>query len=243
MRLTIWILTMAIAAVQAVAVEKSADESEARSTQESREREGERDTEPSADRQVSIYIPPARGAPASRTGGGTRAPGDWPELVALVPDHVARTAEAQPHLAWYLDAAADAPLELTVLRDGAVEPLVEAVLAPRAEAGFGGVSLARLGVELEEGVVYQWHVALVPDPERRDRDVLAGGAIERVAPPLPLVDELAASEAAYRVLARRGLWYDALAELSASIDAGNEELRDERRALLAEVGIEIGPAR
>ena len=51
---------------------------------------------PSSKISVPLYQPPRRGAPGGRVGGGTRGPSPGlPFLYALVPDHVAVTAEEQ----------------------------------------------------------------------------------------------------------------------------------------------------
>jgi hypothetical protein len=184
-----------------------------------------------------IYIPPARGSTRTRTGGGTRSISSLPRLVALVPDHVALTARPAPALSWFVPRAADAPLVLTLLRDDAVEPELEVTLATHVEAGIAEASLARWNVELDPGVVYKWSVALVADPEERERDVVASGAIERVPEPAGLAAERRAGRDGYRALAAHGLWYDALAELGGAIASGDEGLRDTRAALLDEVGL------
>lgn len=192
-----------------------------------------------AQASLSIYIPPSRGAPGVRTGGGTRSVNRLPQVVALVPDHVAYTRLAQPSLAWHVSGAAQARVELTVMGDASVEPLLETVIASEQVEGINAVSLANWELELEEGAVYQWFVALVPDAEQRDQDVIAGGAIQRVPAPATLASDLAASDSAFRVLGRHGLWYDALEAISQDISAGREDLRTQRAALLAEVGIHV----
>jgi len=184
-----------------------------------------------------VYVPPARGAPRARTGGGTRGPGALPRLEVLAPDHVGRTTREAPTLAWFVSGRASVPLELTLLRDGASEPELEVRLANQVETGIGEASLSRWDVELEPGVVYQWSVALVVDPGRRDRDVVASGAIERVAEPAAVATARASGAPAYAALAREGIWYDALSELGSAIAAGDPGLRAERARLLDQVGL------
>lgn len=226
-QLLAWIAVLGIAAVL------NADEE---SRDEAKQKEKEKSTEVAAvgpDRTAlpKIYIPPARGATRTRTGGGTRGISRLPKVVALVPDHVALTARPAPELSWYISADAERPLVLTLLRDDAIDPDLEKTIAEQVAAGIGGVSLVELGVELEPGVVYKWSVALVADPDSWEHDVVASGAIERVPAP-PGLDEAAD----YRELAANGLWYDALAELDGAIDAGDAE-RAIRAQLLDEVGL------
>jgi Domain of Unknown Function (DUF928) len=73
--------------------------------------------------------------------------------------------------------------------------------------------------------------------------VVAGGAIQRRATAAELAADLAAGEPSYRVYARHGIWYDAIADLSKAVDAAPDntaagrELRAERAALLEQVGV------
>ena len=163
-----------------------------------------------------------------------------PVVLALAPDHLALTTRAQPTLAWYVSGPTQARVEFILLADGAVEPTAEVTLESPREAGVQLVSLEKLGVSLEEGRAYEWAIALVLDPDDRDADVLAGGAIERRVAPAALTAELSGGEPSYRALARHGIWYDALADLSVSIAAspGDAGLRSERAALLDQVDLE-----
>ncbi len=194
-------------------------------------------------KQPASDVPPTRGSVGARTGGGTRGRAEAPRIAVLAPDHIGLTTRAQPALAWFLSAETTAPVELTVIADGAVAPLVVKQLPSPQRAGIHVVDLAELGVQLAEGTTYDWYVALVLDPNARDADVVAGGAIARRAPTPELVAELAADEPSYRVLARHGIWYDAIADLSAAVDAApsgtpaGHALRAERAALLEQVGV------
>ena len=82
---------------------------------------------------------------------------------------------------------------------------------------------------------------MVPDSDRRSKDILAGGAIERV----DLQDEIKAKLAKAQnndmpfIYAQAGLWYDALKAISDLIDAApqNQELHKQRTSLLTQVGL------
>jgi hypothetical protein len=119
------------------------------------------------------------------------------------------------------------------------EAVLEATLQGPIEAGVKKVDLARYGVRLATGVPYRWYVAVVPDPGRRSKDILAGGTIERVAPPAGLPEKLAQvpKEQVPFVYAEAGLWYDALAAMSALVERapGDEALLQQRSALLSQV--------
>ncbi len=193
--------------------------------------------------RLTIYIPPSRGAVGARTGGGTRGAANAPRIAVLVPDHVGLTTREQPTLAWFLSQDTDAPVELTLIADGAVEPTAVSRLRGPLHAGIHLVDLADYSARLVPGTTYDWYVALVLDPSARDSDVVAGGAIQRRDASAELAKDLAGGEPSYRVLARQGIWYDAIADLSRAIEASSpasaegQALRAERAALLEQVGV------
>jgi hypothetical protein len=201
--------------------------------------------DPGASKNVrrTVYVPPSRGAVGARTGGGTRGQTSAPRIAVLAPDHVGLTTRAQPSLAWYLSADTSAPVELTLIADGAIEPLAVKRLPSPQRAGIHVVDLSQLDVELAEGTTYDWYIALVLDPNARDADVVAGGAIARRSAPSALVADLKAPGPTYGAYARNGFWYDAIADLSTAIanaPSGSPEsraLRAERAELLEQVGV------
>jgi hypothetical protein len=187
------------------------------------------------------YIPPVRSAPGGRVGGSTRGPGTPPTLSALAPDHTGLTVQEQPSLYWYLSKPTTYPVEFTIIDDRAIQPLVERRLSGSLQPGVQRVRLADYGMRLSVGVPYRWTVALVVDPDNRSRNIIAGGAIERIAPPADLRAQLARAgktRAPY-IYAEAGLWYDALTAISDLIDAAPNDrlLRQERASLLEQVGL------
>jgi hypothetical protein len=192
----------------------------------------------------AVYVPPSRGATRTRSGGGTRAPGDVPTVSVLAPDHAGLTVRAQPELAFFVSKATGARIDLTVIADDAVDPLLELTLPGPTPAGVHRVRLADHGIALEPDRGYEWSVALVVDPERRDLDVAAGSAIRRSAAPPAVAAALASGAPSYRVLAGNGIWYDAIADLSDAIAAapGDPALRSERAGLLEQVGLDAAAA-
>jgi hypothetical protein len=206
-------------------------------------REAKAEQEEEAGRPVPIYVPPARGTVKIRVGAATRGERrDVPGIIALAPDHVALTTKAQPTLCWFLSAKTDTRIDIALIDDRSVEPLLEFTVRAGIEPGVHTLRLADRGIHLEQGRVYQWFVALVPDPERRSKDVIAGGAIERVAVDPELARALTAAPAqeAWRTFAGHGIWYDAIATLSEQIsaDPGNRALRSLRARLLDEVDLQ-----
>lgn len=160
------------------------------------------------------------------------------------PNHTGLTTSPQPVLYWFISSPSSLPVELTLVDPQKTDPLVELHIKPPISPGVHRVRLADHGVRLEPGIAYQWYVAVVPDTGRRSKDILAGGAIERVAPPDDLAAKLAQASKADQpsVYAGASLWYDALAALGELIDEapGNWALREQRSALLQQVGLPAG---
>jgi hypothetical protein len=150
---------------------------------------------------------------------------------------------ARPTLLWYLSAPPEGSPAylLTIANDEDTEPLVQRPLPAPTLPGLQRVALAELGVELPVGKAFRWSVALRPDPENPSRDVLAQGAIERVAEPADLAARLETAKPLDRpsVYAAAGLWYDALAELERIARSAPDQAvpRARLRQLLESAGI------
>jgi hypothetical protein len=188
-----------------------------------------------------VYKPPLRGAPGGRVGGATRGrDSDTPTVAVLAPDHTGLTMQEQPALYWFLSRPTSLPIELTVIEANAVTPTLETKLSPPAQPGVQRISLADHGLRLLPGSTYKWYVALVTDPNYRSKDILAGGLIERVNPSeLRLETTPPDHLAAASIYAGAGVWYDAIASISALIERspGDPLLRSQRAALLDQVGL------
>jgi hypothetical protein len=190
---------------------------------------------------MPVYIPPPRGAPGGRVGGSTRGIGTPPTLSVLAPDHTGLTVQEQPSLYWYLSKPTTYPIELTIIDDRAIKPLLETRISGPVQPGMQRVRLADYGVRLSPGVPYRWSVALVVDPENRSKDIIAGGAIERIALPEAVRAKLtrAGKTQTPYIYAEAGLWYDAMTAISDLIDAApNDRVhRQQRASLLEQVGL------
>lgn len=162
-------------------------------------------------------------------------------LSVLAPDHPGLTTSEQPSLFWFISTATPYPVELTLMDPRKVEPLLEAKIPGPIEPGLHRFRLAEHGVRLESDVPYRWYVAVVVDPDRRSKDVLAGGVIEHVGPSAEIRQRLvqATKEQAPAIFAGAGLWYDALAASSDLIEKSPDDqaARQQRAALLAQVGL------
>jgi hypothetical protein len=189
-----------------------------------------------------VYKPPLRGAPGGRVGGGTRGTGrEVFVLSVLAPDHTGLTVNEQPSLYWFISSPTSTPVEVTLIDPQGTQPLLETRIPPPVQPGVHRIRLADYGVRLAPSAAYRWFVAVVPDSGRRSKDILAGGAIERVEVPEGLRAKLAqAGKGELPFLyAEAGLWYDALAAISDLIESAPQDpaLRRQRAALMAQVGL------
>lgn len=188
------------------------------------------------------YRPPMRGAPASRVGGASRGIGDADlELSVLAPDHTGLTTKSQPTLYWYLSKPANARLDVTVISDTEIDPLLEKVIGIPKSAGIQQLDLAAAGATLEPGIEYRWFVSIIPDEEQRSNDIVASGTIEYTAPDADLERRVAGADERERaaVFAENGMWYDAIDSLSRAIEHNPDDasLRAQRAAMLEQVGL------
>ncbi len=189
---------------------------------------------------MPVYKPPLRGAPGGRVGGGTRGLcSELTFLCVLAPDHVGLTVREQPRIYWFVSKLTTYPIEFTIIENKAVKPLLEKRIRSPEKPGVQDIRLSDFGVHLRQNVQYKWFLALVIDPDRRSKDILAGGVIERVEFPETLRAKLdeAGKERAHYVYAEAGIWYDTLAAISDLMDASpnNTVLRKQRASLLEQV--------
>ncbi len=179
------------------------------------------------------YKPPLRGAPLSRIGGGTRSiQARDLEIEVLAPEHTGLTLRPQPVLYWFASKSVTAPVEFTLVRPGVPEPLLEVALDGPFEAGIHAIDLSRYVVRLDPEIDYEWFVSVVFDPAQRSSDATAGGGIRLLGADDGRRRQLAGASSAGD-FAQAGVWYDAIASLSAGDDAS----RRMRAALLSQVGL------
>lgn len=184
------------------------------------------------------YVPPLRGAPSRRVGGSTRSIGQiLPVVSVIAPDHVGLTTAAQPVLYWFISKPTRVRLEVTLIDESGVKPMLELPIDRVEGPAIHAVDLKKHGIQLRPGMEYQWTVALVPDAAERSGDVISGGVIKLVEPPSALGGSAGAASPA--ALAGAGLWYDAIHALSTRIAAqpGNKELHAQRAGLMEQAGL------
>jgi hypothetical protein len=162
-------------------------------------------------------------------------------LNVLAPEHTGWTAKDQPTLYWYISEPANTRVELTVIDDAAIAPLLETNLEPPSKAGVQHLRLADHNVHLKEGMEYQWSVALVRDPGQRSQDIVASGTLTYAKPSAELKQKLTQvdKEALASIYAGEGYWYDAIESLSELIKAQPQDkrLRELRASLLEQVAL------
>jgi hypothetical protein len=128
---------------------------------------------------------------------------------------VAFTATAQPVLLWYVGRIPSCPVVFTLTVDSDDRPLAEKEIAVTS-AGLQEVRLTDLDVRLQPGTMYRWFVSLVPDMQRRSRDLISG-ALLRYEP------------------GDTGAWHDRLSSVYARADSPAVE--QELRTLLQDAGL------
>jgi hypothetical protein len=192
--------------------------------------------------KLPLYIPPRRGAPGGRVGGGTRGIGDERmSLQVLAPDQVGLTIQEQPTLYWYISKLPPYPLEFRIVEDQAVSPILKTQIRLPVRAGIQSLRLADYQVRLLPGREYGWFIAGVRDSNNRSKDILAGGIVQYNVPAATLQTKLgrAGKNELVKIYAEEGLWYDAIRAISDLIDAAPNDmnLRKQRASLLEQVGL------
>jgi hypothetical protein len=192
---------------------------------------------------MPIYKPPRRGAPVGRVAGGTRGILDeYPSILCVItPDHTALTIQDQPQLFWFLRELTNYPIELTIIEDQAIFPMLETRIDSPEQPGIQSIRLNDFGMHLKKDTVYKWFIAIVPDPNRRSKDILAWGAVRYMEISDELKEKLLQFDkvTALNIYASAGIWYDAFSELSEliKISTNDIDLIDKRNALLEQIGL------
>jgi Domain of Unknown Function (DUF928) len=186
-----------------------------------------------------VYVPPDLGAPPTRTLAAARGAGEQPLLQVLAPEQTGLSLSAQPKLLWYLSAPSALPIQVTIIDDAAIEPLLEVDLGSIDRPGFHVTDLRDYGVRLEPETYYQWSVAQVVDSEHRSADIVASATIAWRPEPTPVMDVGKARLRQLETLASQGYWYDLIAKLSQEIAArpNDATLWAQRADLLDQVGL------
>lgn len=188
------------------------------------------------------YKPPLRGAPSSRVGGGSRGAADNAFVLAVIaPDHTGLTTHDQPTLYWYLSGKVATPVEITLLDEVGIKPLLERTITAPAVPGIQKLALKDYSIHLQPGIEYRWHVALVVDAKQRSNDILASATIKRETPSEAVRAKFAKLQgnALTRAYAEEGFWYDLLESLMVELQGkpADAALQNQYESLLSQVGL------
>lgn len=198
------------------------------------------------------YVPPNRGLPGRREGGGTR--GCWTnstlaasqlKLTALVPtQNFGYTLEEYPTFLIYVPPffAEKAAGGEFVLNDDQGNEVYRTEFQANDTSGIIRLSLpadANLP-PLEVGKDYHWSFSLVCDLTDPSGNLVVDSWIQRTQPSAELATEISQTPAQDlpTLYARSGIWYDAIAQLTPPEDQSNNSVvLSQWRNLLNSVGL------
>ncbi|MBD2740382.1 DUF928 domain-containing protein [Coleofasciculus sp. FACHB-1120] len=171
------------------------------------------------------YKPPERGNPDHREQGATR--GGCPPglttlapkglgLTALTPKGVGLTVAEYPTFSWYMPATSARSAEF-VLMDANEREVYKANFAIAGRPGIYSLNLPTSAnlPPLAQNQEYYWEVSVICNANDREKNVVVGGAIRRVAPDPALTRQIQRATLRERVglYAQARLWHETLATL------------------------------
>lgn len=165
-----------------------------------------------------VFVPPAAGAPADMIGAGTRELLSTPQSIQiLIPEGGGVAIAESPALLWSLSTAQQGLMraELVPLSGGA--PVAETTMRGDIQPGLYALDLAKSGVPLPPGQLYEFRVMLA-DETTGEVFVPARGLVERRSG--PSVQDAADA-------ASQGVWFDALGFLTESDQSGQVRVTDQ----------------
>lgn len=180
---------------------------------------------------AQTFIPPARGMPGRREGGGTR--GCWEvtngafstRLTALVPtQNFGYTLDDYPAFFVYIpEAYAETAVGAEfILESMEGDRLYQVAYETAGVAGMVKIALpADANVApLEVGQDYHWSFSLICNPNDRSSDLVVDSWIQRIEPDSALAAQIEATsaDALPNLFAEAGIWYDSIGSL-ADLDA------------------------
>lgn len=186
------------------------------------------------------FKPPMRGAPDVRIGGGSRAVTmQLAKINLFAPKTAGMTAVESPVLYWHLSKAIATTVEIKLLAAGVDKPVL-LLSSSGMGAGLHPFNLAEYGIKLQAGMTYTWQTAIVWDAAQRGKDTLNSATIQYSPPAAEVREQMSKADAATRarLWMEKGFGYDAIAAISASIEANPEQLNlhETRAALLEQLG-------
>jgi hypothetical protein len=182
-----------------------------------------------------VYVPPLRGAPTIRVGGGTRGDDLGVPLDLLAPDHTGWSGVAQPRLYWKLSAPLPPEYQVNLVITGlrSATPLVDAPITPSQQAGLQAINLADHGVQLAPQQSYRWSLVLQAEAETTAEQPLVVSGMIRHVPPTP--EQLADTQgdtplAQAESHCSASYWYDCIDALAGEL-IQNPDASGERAAM------------
>ena len=187
-----------------------------------------------------VYIPPLRGAPLNRIGGGTRGTYENIKILSLSPDHTGLTIKNQPKLYFYLPTSTNNSIEFILINENMEEPLIETNLSVKNK-GLQVIDISKFNVQLKEENTYQWYVSLKQNTEQPSLDIVSGGLIKYVKAPSELTKNMSkkTSELTSFDYAKAGIWYETVSSIIEESTSGNnkENINSQLSSLLSQAGI------
>jgi hypothetical protein len=161
-------------------------------------------------RYVSPAQPQSQGW--SRSFGAVRSGKLGTRVEAVAPgDHTGLSFSASPRLWWRLDGPTEHSIQLTIVDDNSIDPILRVDIPGPHPAGLNAIDLSQKNLQLEPGIDYRWFVALLVDPDRPSRNPISEGAIRVVEDADSRRNSVAEAGSPTRghSLAEQGIWYDA----------------------------------
>ena len=147
--------------------------------------------------------------------GGSGAPANPVQLVAPA-SHSGRVASATPMLFWALRADESHAIEIQIVDERAIDPVLRLRIDGPHKAGLHGIDLAEYALQLDSDVPYVWSVAIVVDEERPARNPRSQATIVPAGINSTDAAAVRATPATERIEAAlgAGFWYDGIGELA-----------------------------
>ncbi|MFM7405336.1 MAG: DUF928 domain-containing protein [Cuspidothrix sp.] len=190
----------------------------------------------------------AKGTPTKTAGGATRGVCQYlgtsstqPILTALIPSTEKElTSAAYPTVLVKISEPVNRKAELT-LWDEQGNGIYQTTVDLTATSGITSFKIPKAASPLALGKQYKWNLALICDPEERQRDIVLEGTLERIQLSSTLNNSLVAAtplEQA-KLYAQNGLWYDTVATLAdlKRSHPQNPQIGAEWQELLQSVGL------
>jgi hypothetical protein len=161
------------------------------------------------------YIPPNKDKQQQKaTASGSRGcQGNTVDIISLIPtDHTPTTISNNPNFLFLVKSKPKLPVRFTLVEPGVAKPVwKEELIVERS--GILSVSTPE-NVNLETDKEYVWNLMVVCNPDRPSENYYIRASVKRVSSSQQLVREISQANSHYQkasVLARAGIWYDAIA--------------------------------